>query len=157
MSGLRNGTSLTDLAIPGSHSSCAAGNLIKLGYLDVTPKLEQKDINAIVEMETRQYDDVPLQLNNGVRMLDVRVGAGLKINQGPFQLPQTLATVLDQAEAFLKTSTREVVVSISHLRGDYRYGKRVSRDTQARTTYFYRTKGDLTILFFYLNKLCFIN
>ncbi|KAK7973446.1 1-phosphatidylinositol phosphodiesterase [Apiospora saccharicola] len=110
MSGLPDGTSLANLAIPGSHSSCAAGNLIKLGYLDVMPKLEQKDTNAIIEMETRQYDDVPSQLKSGIRMLDVRVGAGLKIHQGPFQLPQTLATVLDQAEAFLKASTREVVL-----------------------------------------------
>lgn len=64
----------------------------------------------MIDMETRQYDDVPLQLNNGVRMLDVRIGPGLKITQGPFQVPQTLATVLDQAEAFLKASSREVVL-----------------------------------------------
>ncbi|KAK8103222.1 phosphatidylinositol phospholipase c [Apiospora sp. TS-2023a] len=110
MSGLPDKASLANLAIPGSHSSCAAGNLIKLGHLDVTPKLGQKDSNAIIEMEARQYDDLPLQLKNGVRILDVRVGASTKINQGPFQLPQTLSTVLDQAAAFLKASPREVVL-----------------------------------------------
>jgi hypothetical protein len=110
MSGLLDDTSVQDLCIPGSHASCAVGNVVKLGYLDVTPKLDQKNVNTMIEMETYQYDDVSKQLYSGIRMLDVRVGPGLKINQGPFQMPQTLATVLDQAEGFLKTSNREFIL-----------------------------------------------
>ncbi|KAI0392575.1 PLC-like phosphodiesterase [Xylariaceae sp. FL0594] len=107
---LRDDTAVDSLTLAGSHCSSAVEDLLKVADLNMDPEPDTTKRSRLVEMNMCHYVNIPTQLTQGVRLLDLRVGPAFKINQGPFKLFKSLVTILDQVELFLKTHPSETVL-----------------------------------------------
>lgn len=103
MSTVSDDLCITKMAIPGTHDTGAyeAGNWVSR------------------PMTYAQFSDIPTQLGMGIRALDLRLGgnynwfasgSGYSLYHGPFQLPDSVDTVIDSVVALVTNNPSEFVI-----------------------------------------------
>lgn len=100
MKTIPDNTSLASMSIPGTHDSCARSGIVN------------SVINPWVATQNAG-STIPVQLNEGIRYLDMRCYAVkdfIEIVHGNYDLLITLNTVLSQCQTFLKNNPSETIL-----------------------------------------------
>ncbi|KAJ0327585.1 hypothetical protein COL5a_005972 [Colletotrichum fioriniae] len=101
-----------DLSLPGTRCSSASTYWINdVANIDVEPEIRDKKLKSrLLSMHKCHKDSIRTQLQNGVRLLDLRCDGERRLRHGPLVLEKQLDDVLDHVRDFLKENKDETVM-----------------------------------------------
>ncbi|KAK1716288.1 PLC-like phosphodiesterase [Colletotrichum lupini] len=112
MKHLPDDTCVKDLSLPGTRCSSASTYWINdVANIDVEPEISDKKLRLqLLGMHKCHKDSIRTQLQNGVRLLDLRCDGERRLRHGPLVLEKQLEDVLDDVRDFLKDNKNETVM-----------------------------------------------